>query len=375
MDKVIEPPTEQAGIELTVSSTSTFGEVSGSDTVKGQKNDVDYDDFYEKLDRIELNETDKELCHNEVEDELRDLSYFSSSGDEEVIENFGKTLKSFKIGEELDLKAFDDSKTNFDPTSKFDMTEEDLIRGSSREEYLQIVGECSLMDDDIFIEIELPKIKKTRHRKIDKDIGLKNKKLILQQKLQQFSNEHQMREEKLEEQNLYERKERLETINYYKKNGTKENSSQPKIRSSNKESLKRQLGYMKTYARKAEDERDEAKKALVKAQQDIAQMNDQFENLRASVQIHYQRATQTPSIVFPTRSISSTSLELPSKHFLSEPSDINGSEHIDMNTLYGRMLKIANRICGNEIIMYETKTYDVGHEIPFILGNGTGKSQ
>jgi hypothetical protein len=49
--------------------------------------------------------------------------------------------------------------------------------------------------------------------------------------------------------------------------------------------MRRQLEYMKTYARKAEDERDEAKKALIKTHQDIAQMNDQFENLRASVQI------------------------------------------------------------------------------------------
>ncbi|CAI2179475.1 13113_t:CDS:2 [Funneliformis geosporum] len=316
MDKVIEIPTLPK-----VSPTSTFGEeVGGSDTVERPKNDSDYYEFYEQLDRI-------------------------VQRDEEVIENFSKTLKSIKIGEELDLKAVDNSKTNFDPVSKFDITEEDIIRGSSREEYLQIVGECSLMDDDdIFIEIELPKIKKTRHRKIDKDIGLKNKQLILQRKLQQLSNEHQMREEKLEQQNLYEQKERLETITYFKKSDPKENSSQTKIRSSKKEKtdptmaslpkeykgLKRQLGYMKTYARKAEDERDEAKKALVKVQQDIAQMNDQFENLRASVQIHYQRTTQTPNIIFPTRSISSSSLEFSAKRFLSDPLDINGSENINM---------------------------------------------
>jgi hypothetical protein len=80
--------------------------------------------------------------------------------------------------------------------------------------------------------------------------------------------------------------------------------------------MKRQLEYMKTYARKAEDERDEAKKALVKTQQDNAQMNDQFESLRASVQIPNKRAQ--PSNIVPTQPTSSMSLELPTNPLLSE---------------------------------------------------------
>ncbi len=81
--------------------------------------------------------------------------------------------------------------------------------------------------------------------------------------------------------------------------------------------MKRQLEYMKTYSRKAEDERDEAKKALVKTQQDIAQMNDQFESLRASVQIPNKR-TQLSNIAALTQPTSSASPKLPMKPLLSE---------------------------------------------------------
>jgi len=93
--------------------------------------------------------------------------------------------------------------------------------------------------------------------------------------------------------------------------------------------MKRQLEYMKTYARKAEDERDEAKKALVNTQQDIAQMNDQFESLRASVQMPNKR-TQLSNIAVPTQPTSSASSELPTKPLLSEktvePLNINRSK-------------------------------------------------
>lgn len=98
--------------------------------------------------------------------------------------------------------------------------------------------------------------------------------------------------------------------------------------------MKRQLEYMKTYARKAEDERDEARKALVKTQQDIAQMNDQFESLRASVQIPNKR-TQLSNIAIPIQPNSSASSELPLKPLLSEktigPSNINRSNSVQEN--------------------------------------------
>ncbi|GET58858.1 hypothetical protein GLOIN_2v500423 [Rhizophagus irregularis DAOM 181602=DAOM 197198] len=98
--------------------------------------------------------------------------------------------------------------------------------------------------------------------------------------------------------------------------------------------IKRQLEYMKTYALKAEDERDEAKKALIKTKQDITQMNDQFESLRASVQIPNKR-TQLSNIAVPTQPISLTSPELPRKPFekTNELSDINNIEVQENNQI------------------------------------------
>ncbi|CAB4410804.1 unnamed protein product [Rhizophagus irregularis] len=98
--------------------------------------------------------------------------------------------------------------------------------------------------------------------------------------------------------------------------------------------IKRQLEYMKTYARKAEDERDEAKKALIKTKQDITQMNDQFESLRASVQIPNKR-TQLSNIAVPTQPISLASPELPRKPFekTNELSDINNIEVQENNQI------------------------------------------
>ena len=85
---------------------------------------------------------------------------------------------------------------------------------------------------------------------------------------------------------------------------------------------------MKTCTRKAEDERDEAKKTLFKTQRDIAQMNDQFESLRASVQ-EPKRNTQTSNIAAATLPASLSS-ELPANPLLSkrtvEPSNINRSK-------------------------------------------------
>ncbi|PKC75219.1 hypothetical protein RhiirA1_408096, partial [Rhizophagus irregularis] len=91
---------------------------------------------------------------------------------------------------------------------------------------------------------------------------------------------------------------------------------------------------MKTYARKAEDERDEAKKALIKTKQDITQMNDQFESLRASVQIPNKR-TQLSNIAVPTQPISLASPELPRKPFekTNELSDINNIEVQENNQI------------------------------------------
>lgn len=91
---------------------------------------------------------------------------------------------------------------------------------------------------------------------------------------------------------------------------------------------------MKTYARKAEDERDEAKKALIKTKQDIAQMNDQFESLRASVQIPNKR-TQLSNIAVPTQPISLASPELPRKPFekTNELSNINNIKAQENNQI------------------------------------------
>src|SRR6266498_2388887 len=132
MDKVIESPTIptiQAETETTLSSTSTFGEEfeGGVDTVEGPKGDSDYEtnnyiEYDEQLDEFDKSESDRELHHNDDEEELRDLSYFTSDVDEESFESFSKNLKTFRIDEELDLKALDNSKSNIDPTSKFDIT-------------------------------------------------------------------------------------------------------------------------------------------------------------------------------------------------------------------------------------------------------------
>ncbi|GES92343.1 hypothetical protein GLOIN_2v500423 [Rhizophagus clarus] len=102
----------------------------------------------------------------------------------------------------------------------------------------------------------------------------------------------------------------IETITCGVGDDFKKSSSHGKFPLTEKEILL----YFSTYARKAEDERDEAKKALVKTQQDIAQMNDQFESLRASAQIPNKR-TQLSSIAIPTQPISLASSELPMKPF------------------------------------------------------------
>src|SRR4051794_39022333 len=190
MDKVIELPTMQAETEPTLSQTGTFSEeVEGGDTDEGPENDSDYrveydDDFYEKLGEIELEKSDSgedvlhddhikdELGEVELEEsssqatELQNVSYFSSSGDEKVIEKFSRNLKSYRPDEDLDLKALDDSELNL--TSEFDITE---LQGSSRKDYFKIVGESSLMDYDYVkvVNKESPKIKRTRHRKISRE--------------------------------------------------------------------------------------------------------------------------------------------------------------------------------------------------------------
>ena len=100
--------------------------------------------------------------------------------------------------------------------------------------------------------------------------------------------------------------------------------------------VKRQLEYMKTYARKAEDERDEAKRTLFKTQQDIARMNDQFESLRASVQKSNKGNIQASNIAAPTLPTSSV---LPEKPQVIEPKENirdSGSEKIksvDVSTI------------------------------------------
>src|SRR6266540_3531497 len=103
MDKVIESPTIptiQAETETTLSSTSTFGEEveGGVDTVEGPKGDSDYEtNNYIELDEFDKSESDRELHHNDDEEELRDLSYFTSDVDEESFESFSKNLKTFRI--------------------------------------------------------------------------------------------------------------------------------------------------------------------------------------------------------------------------------------------------------------------------------------
>src|SRR5436305_11386153 len=134
------------------------------------------DDFYEQLDEIEFEKSEND---DDIEDELREveesssqaaelqnLSYFSSSEDENKIEQFSRNLKSYTPDDELDLKALDHSELNL--TSEFNRTD---LQGSSKEEYIRIVGESSLMDyDDInVVKKESSKIKKSRHRKISEE--------------------------------------------------------------------------------------------------------------------------------------------------------------------------------------------------------------
>ncbi|RIA94606.1 hypothetical protein C1645_549064 [Glomus cerebriforme] len=229
MDKGIELPTIPTIQEVTLSPTSTFGEVDGvCDTDEGPENDSDYrenqfdDDFYKELSEIELETSDSgeesELHNGEIEDEikgveseesssqateLQDVSYFSSSEDEAAIENFSKNLRHVNLDEELDLKALDDSATN--------------IKGASKEDYLREVGELSLVDENL--PKDSPKIKRTRHRKIyisnsqeqQKDKYLDNKRLIEQEEQTQgefYQEQISQKKERQQKQSLKEQRMR-----------------------------------------------------------------------------------------------------------------------------------------------------------------------
>ncbi|CAG8687169.1 5760_t:CDS:10, partial [Acaulospora morrowiae] len=143
-------------------TTSTFSP-PGIDNSDADVHDGYDAEFYEQLEGISLNASEEATGEELNANELHDVEY--SSGEEDNTQGNDYT----NLDGDFKLNTY--GSPNFDPTSKFDITE---LRGSSRQEFLDIVGEASVFDDDDLSlnylrstkKRHLPVVMHSEHRKI-----------------------------------------------------------------------------------------------------------------------------------------------------------------------------------------------------------------
>lgn len=234
MDKNINIPTISTGkVETlqTLSQRSTISEEVGTD--EGPEHESDYSNESEPSSSDSGEEGGSHDDDNENEfkgEKLDDLSDYSSSENEKKkFEDFEKNIKSLSLDDELDLKGLEQSG---DLTSKHNLSELNELQGVSREEYRQIIGEFSYVDEPIFIN-------KRRHRKVPSSREQRKNRPSQEEKIheEQEQKVDQSHQKQISQEKEYQQKQLLNE-QQLQEESSKEDQKRESQRLSQKEQLR-----------------------------------------------------------------------------------------------------------------------------------------
>ncbi|CAG8446640.1 2237_t:CDS:10 [Acaulospora colombiana] len=277
MGNKLEPTPSQMGI---ISPHNTDGSDSNVEGANGAE-------FYTGN---SLEASDGATVEDSNASELHDIEY-SSGGENNTQGNSYTELEG-----EFNLNTY--GSPNFDPTSKFDITE---LRGSSRQEFLDAVGEDSVFDDDNFsLNLSIPvrtdnKQKSSilmplRHKKIGPSLRRENMKLQFDKNKRDELHvcEDQRREEEQQLQVLREQEWR-------EINGQKQ-SRQEKGRCHEERQQRKEQPNQEQHRREKESllKKQEQKEETIRREQLLQENECQQEQLRKSKehQLQMQRQRQ-----------------------------------------------------------------------------------